>query len=282
MKIHDTVTYFVSNYEPTEEYLDHYYNQFKNHYTEYFAYHCHNVAQKRKDAIKKHTNKIAELIEIKDRMHGAILEIKSQYENIYGVRFTKDVHLLVGLYGSNAYTYRQFSPEIAFCLEKVPASNTHLQILIAHEFGHATNNLFSIKQGIEWENVEWMNPLTWLIQEGIATYLSTQIIDGRLDEYFAFEEDPEWILFARNHSTIIQLQFVHDLNHYSSQEIFKEWFSINGGGHFGVTRLGYYIGYMVVKKLIQELGEEQVLSLWARDDFFEIVKSQLISGYIEV
>ncbi|WII39841.1 hypothetical protein [Paenibacillus thiaminolyticus] len=56
---------------------------------------------------------------------------------------------------------------------------------------------------------------------------------------------------------------------------FKEWFSTNGGNHFTYTRLGYYLGYRVVVNLVERLGIEEVLTLWEKPDFKEMMKKQL-------
>ena len=58
-------------------------------------------------------------IKIKNKMPKLISDITRDYEQMYDITFTKDVHLIIGLYGSNAFTYRQIIPEIAFCLEKL-------------------------------------------------------------------------------------------------------------------------------------------------------------------
>lgn len=55
----------------------------------------------------------------------------------------------------------------------------------------------------------------------------------------------------------------------SSKEIFKEWFSINGGQTFGYTRLGYYIGYVLVHHLAAEEGIENAMLFWGHVDFEE-------------
>ncbi|WP_374017139.1 hypothetical protein ABU162_23570 [Paenibacillus thiaminolyticus] len=127
-----------------------------------------------------------------------------------------------------------------------------------------------------YESMFLLNPHTWLLQEGIATYLSTKIVQADLDEYFAFEEDKKWIPFAQENESKIAHKFLEDLeNGIEYGPFFKEWFSINGGNHFTYMRLGYYLGYRVVVNLVERLGIEEVLTLWEKHDFKEMMKKQL-------
>jgi len=270
MFIHDTITDFTENYLPTIDYLKKYYENHASHFDEYFLYHCQNVDEKLKTAIPKHQEKMSALIEMKDKMPKLIIDIASDYEQMYGITFTKDVHLIVGLYGSNAFTYRQIIPEIAFCLEKLSPQDRHLQIIIAHEFGHALHHLLSEERGIDWES-----PYTWLLQEGIATYFSTKIVSARKDEYFAFQEDLEWLTFAMNNKQIIMEEFLSDLTSLNARAVFLEWFSINGGKRFGFNRLAYFIAYELVQNCLQELAELDVITLWENANYRDIIYQHL-------
>ncbi|MEY9979153.1 hypothetical protein [Lysinibacillus sp. RC79] len=275
MFIHDTVTDFTDNYLPTIDHLKKYYEKHASHFEEYFRYHCHNVDEKMKMAIPKHQENISMLIEIKDKMPKLISDIARDYEQMYDITFTKDVHLIVGLYGSNAFTYRQIIPEIAFCLEKLSPEDRHLQIIIAHEFGHALHHLLSEKRGIDWETVDWESPFTWLLQEGIATYFSTKVVSARTDEYFAFQEDLEWITFATNNKQIIMEEFLSDITSLNARAVFLEWFSINGGKRFGINRLAYFIAYELIQSCLQELAELNVITLWRDVNYKDIIYQQL-------
>ncbi|GAB0168281.1 M3 family metallopeptidase [Lysinibacillus sp. CTST325] len=275
MFIHDTVTDFTDNYLPTIDYLKKYYEKHARHFEEYFRFHCHNVDEKMEMAIQKHQEKISALIEIKDKMPMFISDIARDYEQVYDIAFTKDVHLIVGLFGSNAFTYRQIIPEIAFCLEKLSPQDRHLQIIIAHELGHALHHLLSEKRGIDWAIVDWESPFTWLLQEGIATYFSTKMVSARKDEYFAFEEDLEWITFATNNKQIIIEEFLSDLTSLDARAVFFEWFSINGGKRFGFNRLAYFIAYEFIQSCLQELAELDVITLWRDVNYQDVIYQQL-------
>ncbi|ATP39104.1 hypothetical protein CSE16_03170 [Solibacillus sp. R5-41] len=275
MKIHDTVTEFIKDYKPTTLYLNEYFASNQIHFDEYFKYHCLNKNEKLQEAINKHLAKLDDMAEICGKMSELIREIASTYENLYSVQFTEDVHLLVGLFGSNAYTYRQYIPEVAFCLEKLSPQIDHLRTIIAHEFGHVTHNLISIQEGIEWSSVDWMSPYTWLLQEGIATYFSTRVVSVRNDVYFIFEDDIDWLQFCEENKHLILKHFTQDLKKNPNNEIFKEWFSIRGGETFGKARLAYYIGYCFVTSLIEKFGVTYAITLWKERDFKQIVLDEL-------
>lgn len=128
---------------------------------------------------------------------------------------------------------------------------------------------------MDWDKVNWMYPYTWLFQEGVATYLSMKVVDAPKDHYFAYEEDAAWLRFAEAHRTEMSRRFLDDLQSKESGWMFKEWFSINGGQVNGEARLGYFLGYEVVSRLVAELGEEQVLLLWNRDGFYGMIEEKL-------
>ena len=63
----------------------------------------------------------------------------------------------------------------------------------------------------------------------------------------------------------------------STVEMFKEWFSINGGTTFGYTRLAYYIGFVIVESFVKELGIEKTMTLWGRPDFKKLMAHRMQS-----
>ncbi|WP_153801933.1 hypothetical protein [Filobacillus milosensis] len=46
MKVHNTVPYFLENYEPHEDFLEHYYRKFSSDFEQYFLFHCKNPGEK--------------------------------------------------------------------------------------------------------------------------------------------------------------------------------------------------------------------------------------------
>lgn len=275
MQIHNLASEFVENYEPTLSYLENFFAKHEASYHYYFSYHCKRKEEKMQLALERHPLKLADIRKMCEAMPLFIQEIVDQYEVLYPIHFTKDVHLLVGIYGSNAYTHRQFDPEITFCLEKLSAEEDHLKVIIAHEFGHATHHLLSIRENVDMYQIEWTSPYTWLLQEGCATYLSTKVVNTHEDVYFAFERDAEWLKFCQDNENMIVNHFIQEIQTMPSDEIFKEWFSINGGERFGKTRLGYYIGYVVVSRLIELHGEFETITMWKHTNLKEIILEQL-------
>ncbi|WP_042473575.1 hypothetical protein [Bacillus ndiopicus] len=275
MKIIDVATEFVEHYEPTTTYLEQYFARNKEHFEEYFTYHCHNKEQKMEAALTKHPLQLQAIRAMALSMPALIKEITDFYETAYNIQFTQNTHLLVGIYGSNAYTYRQFIPEIAFCLEKLSAQEEHLKVIIAHEFGHATHNLISLQEKINWQLVDWGNPYIWLLQEGVATYFSMKAVQAHEDVYFVYYDDPQWLVFCQENEQNIIEKFRDDLQQLSAQNIFKEWFSINGGTRFGYTRLAYYIGYRCVQELVAKYGELEAVTLWKTSAFQKQMQEQL-------
>ncbi|MGE7022197.1 DUF5700 domain-containing putative Zn-dependent protease [Solibacillus cecembensis] len=269
MKINDYVTPFIQKYEATPDYYEAYFQQSPAAFDFYFQFHCKNKEEKLRYALQQHPNKLGDLNFVKDRIVTNLDEITTNYEKMFDITFTEAVHIFIGLGGSNAYTTHAMNPEVAFCVERMPTLESGIRTLIAHEFGHAVHHILTLQNGVEIGQIDWNSPYTWLIQEGMATYLSTQVVEVELDVYFAFKRDEAWLNYAHANIASIISSFQQDLEQLSTQEIFKEWFSINGGEHFGYTRLAYYIGYEVVRSVVEQIGFEDTLLLWLQPNFKE-------------
>lgn len=277
MKINNTANYFLDNYKPVEDFLTHYHEKYDKSFREYFLYHCNNKDKKKTDAIQKYSSKMEDIKKINEKINCLIYEIKNAYEKKYEVTFTKDIHVIVGMYGSNAFAERQIIPEITFCLEKLSTNDDHLKVIIAHEFGHALHNLLTEREGIDWTKIDWFHPYITLFQEGCATYFSERIINVKKSVYFSYDDyGSDWLQFAENNQRKITQMFIDDLNQKEQPEIYKEWFSINGGKKLGYTRLGYFIGYKTVKCLLEKYDEIRAISLWKKSSFYEEVEKILL------
>lgn len=96
--------------------------------------------------------------------------------------------------------------------------------------------------------------------------------------YFSYDErGSEWLRFAQDKKDEIITSFQEDLNKKLHLDVFREWFSINGGKHFGDTRLGYYIGYISLEFLIEKYGELNAVTLWREPDFSDEMEQVLIA-----
>lgn len=269
MKIYDLASPFLNLYEPSKDYYENYFNEYPDIYSYYFEHHCYKKENKLEHALITHPKMVQQMQWITQKFISLTPQITQAYEKRFPIKFTKDTYIFVGLGGSNAYTYLSMDPHVAFCVEKFEPDENGLHVIIAHEFGHATHHLFTTYHGIEAKDIQWSSPFTWLLQEGVATYLSTLVVNVDQDIYFAYKRDPEWLTFCEDNKASIVTAFLQDLQQKTSAEIFKEWFSINGGQTFGYSRIGYYIAYVLVQHLVANESIEHAMLYWGHADFEE-------------
>ena len=269
MKIIDTIPFFVNNYQPSLSFLKGYYNEYPEIFKEYFAYHCKDNEDRHEQSISKYPQTISAIKQIHRNFVPIIREVVDEYIREYQVSYPIKVNLIVGGFGSNAYTHKQIIPNITFALEKLSPEPDHLRTIVAHEFGHATHNIVSNESGTNWKQVNWNSPLIWLFQEGVATHLSRRTARNLHPSiYFSFnDEGYEWLTFCESNKKEIKKEFVKDLTNENPQSLFREWFSINGGNRFGYSRLAYFIGDMFFQDLIQMKGEKNAIISWKEQDF---------------
>jgi hypothetical protein len=277
MKIIDTIPYFINNYQPSISFLNGYYNEYPEIFKEYFAYHCKDNEERHEQSISKYPQTITAIKQIHRNFVPIISEVVDEYIRKYQVSYPIEVNLIVGGFGSNAYTHKQIIPNITFALEKLSPEPDHLRTIVAHEFGHATHNIISNEAEMDWKQVNWNSPLTWLFQEGVATHLSRRTVRSLHPSiYFSFnDEGYEWLKFCESNKKDIKTEFVKDLTKENPLSLFREWFSINGGNRFGYSRLAYYIGDMLFQDLIQMKGEKNALISWKEQDFEVEIKRWL-------
>ena len=262
---------------PTEQFLKQYHEKFSPHFNEYFLYHCKNADEKLRAAIEKYPSKFNEIKETNGKIEQLINQIQVAFKQKYNIEFTTCVHIIVGAYGSNAFTHRQIIPEVTFCLERLSSNNEHLKVIIAHEFGHVLHNILSDNSGIDWSKIQWSHPYTWLLQEGSATYFSKQVTVANEPVYFSYDESgEEWLQFAKANIRQIITAFIKDFNERTFVQVYHEWFSINGGTHFGFPRLGYFIGCCVLERLIEKYQEHKAVTLWNESNFFAEIDNVLM------
>ena len=145
MKIIDTVPYFIRNYEPTIRFLRTYYSEYPDIFKEYFSYHCKDTEERHNQSLRKYEENFQTIKQVHKNILPIIKEINEEYFKLYQISFPIEVNLIVGGFGSNAYTYRQIIPNITFSLEKLSTEPGHLRALVAHEFGHANITFFLMK-----------------------------------------------------------------------------------------------------------------------------------------
>ncbi|ETT83021.1 hypothetical protein MKZ08_00980 [Viridibacillus sp. FSL R5-0477] len=277
MKIIDTTEYFLENYKPTISFLKGYYDKYPKVFQEYFLYHCKDTEERLLQSISKYEHDFERIRLVRETIVSIIERVELSYKEKYDVEYPLDVNLLIGGYGSNAYTYREIIPDISFALEKLSPEINHLEYIVAHEFGHATHNIVSDKNKIDWTIIDWGSPITWLNQEGAATHLSRRAVPNLLPhQYFSYDVDgAEWLSFARNDYNDIKNAFREDYQQLNFKELFYEWFSINGGKRFEHTRLAYFLADDFFQYQIATLGEIEAIAAWGRDDFKQMAEKWL-------
>lgn len=277
MKIIDTFPSFLNNFEPTVSYLRSYYAKYPEIFKEYFTYHCKDTDERHNESIKKYPDHFVSIKKVHENIGPIIKEITEGYERLYKVSFPVDIILIVGGFGSNAYTYRQIIPNITFALEKLSPEPNHLRVIVAHEFGHLTQNILSDQAGMDWSKIRWNSPLIWLYQEGAATHFSRQTVSNiHPSIYFSYnDEGYEWLTFAEQNAETIKKAFANDFEVLTREALFREWFSINGGKKFGYSRLAYFLGYMFFQSQVEAIGEMEAIIAWKNDGFENQVKQWL-------
>lgn len=274
MKIIDTVPYFTKNYTPSIQFLRNYYNEYSSIFNEYFSYHCKDTEERHSQSICKYPQSMSAIKQVYQNIVPIILEITEEYNKLYRVAFPVDVNLIIGGFGSNAFTSRQIIPNITFSLEKLSPDPIHLRAIVAHEFGHAAHNIISNDARMDWTKIQWTNPLTWLNQEGVAIHFSRRTVPNlKPSIYFSFDDEGDkWLDFCNRNNQEIKKAFANDLFTLTAELFFREWFSINGGNKFGFSRLGYFIGDLFFQNQIEKLGEHEAIIAWQNTDFIDNVK----------
>ncbi|MFJ5770406.1 hypothetical protein [Psychrobacillus sp. NPDC093180] len=277
MKIIDTVPHFLRNYEPSIDFLRAYYAKFPTIFVHYFPLHCKDTEERHTESIKKYPQHFAAIKQVHENIVPLIEEIAAEYKKLYQITFPVDINLIVGGFGSNAYTNHQIIPNITFALEKLSPEPDHLRVIVAHEFGHAAQNIISDQAGMNWPTVHWTSLLIGLYREGVATHFSRQTVPNvHPSIYFSYNGDgDEWLNFAKENAETIKKAFAKDYEVLTREALFYEWFSINGGKKFGYSRLAYFLGELFFQSQVKEIGEKEAIVAWKDEGFEEQVKQWL-------
>ena len=280
MKIIDTVPFFLNNYVPSLSFLRSYYEEYPEIFKEYFTRHCKDTEERHNQSLEKYPNSFLDIKQVHENITPIIQEVVHEYEQLYDVSFPIKVNLIVGGYGSNAYTYHQIIPNITFALEKLSPDLNHLRVIVAHEFGHAAQNILTDRAGMDWTTAQWTHPFNWLYREGIATYLSERIVPHlKKSIYFSYDDEgEEWLYFAQRHVKEIKKAFIEDYRKMSGNELFRNWFSISGVNVFGYSRFGYFLGELFVQEEKEKHGELETIIASVKPDYLNTVEHWLLQG----
>lgn len=278
MTIYNTAPYFINNYQPNASFLHTYHATYPLQFKEYFLYHCKNPEEKKKTALQKYASHMNAMKVANQNIEKHLYTITSAYEKKYNIVFNNNVHIIVGLYGSNAFTHRQPIPDVTFCLEKLSPVDEHLKVIVAHEFGHVLHHMLSEQREVDWGAIPWFHPYTTLFQEGSATYLSEQLeIAKNQGTYFTYDDTGErWLAFSKKHKREIIRAFLSDMQTCHEDQIYREWFSIYGGTQFGYSRLGYFIGYELLHFIMKNYPELEAITIWRNANYIGTIHSILL------
>ncbi|CUB10882.1 hypothetical protein BN2127_JRS1_02668 [Bacillus cereus] len=265
--VNNTIPSFLKLWESNEvelAVLNQYFNSHPEIFEEYFKYHCPKTTDRLSNAINLYPAKIEGIRIIAESFPIIIQEITNEYRNKYSFDVNMKFHIFVGAFGSNAFVEREIIGDIFFAVEKLSPDLKHLRVIVAHEIGHIYHNVMLQNNGMDWEKAEWTDAAVNLYREGVATYVSKQIVKGLNESvYYSYDDDGErWLQYCIENEEQIKKRFLKDYIEGWTFEKEKEWFRLSGGQYFGYNRLGYFLGTAFVEYVAQALGESEVFTFW--------------------
>ncbi|MED1302435.1 aminopeptidase [[Bacillus thuringiensis] serovar konkukian] len=265
--INNTILSFLKLWESTDvelAVLNQYCTSHPEIFEEYFKYHCPKTKERLSNAINLYPAKIEDIRIIAESLPTIIQEITNEYRNKYSFDVNMKFHIFVGAFGSNAFVEREIIGDIFFAVEKLSLDLNHLRVIVAHEIGHIYHNVMLQNNGMDWEKAEWTDAAVNLYREGVATYVSKQIVKGLNESvYYSYDDDGErWLQYSIENEEQIKKRFLEDYIEGWTFEKEKEWFRLSGGQYFGYNRLGYFLGTAFVEYVAQALGESEVFTFW--------------------
>ncbi|MBG9535474.1 aminopeptidase [Bacillus thuringiensis] len=265
--INNTIPSFLKLWERNEvelAALNQYFTSHPEIFEEYFKYHCPNTKERLSHAINLYPVKIEDIRIIAESLPIIIQEVTDEYHNKFNFDVKMKFHLFVGGFGSNAFVEREIIGDMFFAAEKLSPDLNHLRVIVAHEIGHIYHNVMLQNDGMDRGKAEWADATVNLYREGVATYLSKQIIKGLNESvYYSYDNDGErWLQCYIENEEHIKKRFLEDYIEGWTFEKEKEWFRLSGGQYFGYNRLGYFLGTAFVEYIVQALGESEVFTFW--------------------
>jgi len=202
-----------------------------------------------------------------DLLEGCLRKVCSLFE-VTGLDVR--VFLFVGTLNADGFTDTYKGEETLFIGYKLASLHYPrlVEVFLCHELTHFVHGkILSELLGLSWDKL-FDDVLDWwftaaLIWEGLATFASKTLVPRFSDrEYLAcylpscgdyrwFEESRELLL-----KRATKLLDVRDFN------VYREYFM--GGGHpkdISSPRTGYYVGYLVIEKLVRRLGFSKLVRL---------------------
>lgn len=217
--------------------------------------------------INKYDKKIPEIKEI-------IAEVDKKFQNIFGVKLNTNVYLFTALSESDAITTASppvKGPIVAINLKTVAGySKDDLRILFAHEFFHVLQHQMPTNlpnAGLIDEN---------LFVEGWATYASSLIYPGKPSwKYISyFEKDSKQYQKFESDKKLIIDSLLKDWNTKDEEKVNKYFIADSNISIPFEPRSGYYIGFIVAKKMAEQKSDKTV-ALLKYTEFKKLIKPVL-------
>ncbi|MCU5462811.1 MULTISPECIES: aminopeptidase [Bacillus cereus group] len=265
--INNTIPSFLKLWESDDvelEVLNQYFTSHPEIFEEYFKYHCPKTRERLSNAIKQYPEKIKDIRIIAEVLPAIIHEITNEYLYKYNFDVNMKFHIFVGGFGSNAFVEREIIGDLFFAAEKLSPDLNHLRVIVAHEIGHIYHNVMLQNDGMDWGKADWADATVNLYREGVATYLSKQIMKGLNESvYYSYDnEGGRWLQYYIENEEHIKKRFLDDYIEGWTFEKEKEWFRLSGGQYFGYNRLSYFLGTAFVEYVAQASGESEVFTFW--------------------
>ncbi|WP_242275762.1 aminopeptidase [Bacillus cereus group sp. BfR-BA-01445] len=278
--INNTIPSFLKLWESTDvelAVLNQYFTLHPEIFEEYFKYHCSKTKERLSNAINLYPAKIEDIRIIAETLPTIIQEITNEYRNKYSFDVNMKFHIFIGAFGSNAFVEREIIGDIFFAAEKLSPDSNHLRVIVAHEIGHIYHNVMLQNDGMDWGKAEWTDAAVSLYREGVATYLSKQIVKGLNESvYYSYDDDGErWLLYYIENEEQIKNRFLEDYIEGWTFEKEKEWFRLSGGQCFGYNRFGYFLGTAFVEYVVQAWEESEVFTFWNKHNLTSSVMDWL-------
>ena len=281
MLIQNIIPEFLAAYESNTDFgvsnLEAYIQRNPEVFDQYFPNHCPKTEARFQSAIVQYPKEIGEIRTISERLPEVIEEIETDFSTMFFSDFDLGYKLIVGTFGSNAFVSPDNRREIYFAAEKLSSQTDHLKVIVAHEIGHVAHFAFATNQGMDWTTVDWMNGLTTLYTEGMATYLSKRVVPELKESvYFTYDDDGDpWVMCYEENKMKVKRHFFEDVLAGWDMTKEKEWFRLSGGNYFGYNRLGYLLGTDYVEYLVDRIGEAKALTYWNGNDLKDDILSWL-------
>ncbi len=191
--------------------------------------------------------------------------------------------LLVGVYGFGFWlAYYKDMPSIFVAIEQFDLEES-FDIFLAHElahiihssFQHKNSKFFNLMNGRINSNWKTFTLSDYLLTDGIATYLSTQICPNRKEYQYlgSLKHKKEWLNECNKRKDEIY-NFCFDNLEKSDRETLTATIFMTEGTFELPRRIGYYTGYHLIKNLCTKYTIEEIMR-WPIIKYKKVIREEL-------